>query len=282
MVCTGPSLFTVKYIYGKIPMYFLGFTGGSGLIPKIIHFCWFGGKPLPELALHCIDSWKKYCPDYEIKRWDESNFDLSENSYVKEAYEAKKWAFITDYVRLKVLYDQGGVYMDTDVEVIGSLDPFLNDKAFSGFENGKDIPTGIMASEKGHPFFKELLDYYQDRHFILPNGDLDLQTNVITITRIASEHGFIPNNTKQDIAGMIFYPKDYFCPKDNKTGEVHRTENTVCIHHFNGSWRTSEETKLKKTAQKLNRKYGKFGTFLFLIYKYVLHPKRLIKRLRRK
>lgn len=249
------------------------------MIPKIIHYCWFGGNPLPELALHCINSWKKFCPDYEIKEWNESNFDLNENTYVREAYESKKWAFITDYVRLKVLYEHGGIYMDTDVEVIGSLDAFLQDPAFSGFENNDQIPTGIMAAEESQPFFKKLLDYYKDRHFILSNGEYDLQTNVVTITKIATENGFVPNNKKQIVDGMIFYPWDYFCPKDHRTGEIHLTSNTVCIHHFNGSWKTAEETKFIMVAQSLNRQYGKFGNFLFKLYKYGLHPKELKKRL---
>ena len=111
------------------------------MIPKIIHYCWFGGKPLPELAQKCIASWKKYCPDYEIKEWNESNFNLNSCDYVREAYEAKKWAFITDYVRLYAMVTEGGIYMDTDVEVIKPLDPFLKHKAFSGFEDEVSIPT---------------------------------------------------------------------------------------------------------------------------------------------
>ena len=128
------------------------------MIPKIIHYCWYGGKELPGLAMYCIESWKKFCPDYKIIRWDETNTNLQENEYIKEAYENKKWAFITDYVRLKVLYEIGGVYMDTDVELVGTLDPFLNHEAFSGFENSTQIPTGIMAAQKGQPFFKQLLN----------------------------------------------------------------------------------------------------------------------------
>ena len=124
------------------------------MIPKIIHYCWFGGKPLSPMARRCIDSWKKYCPDYQIKRWDETNFDLNSCTYIREAYEAKKWAFITDYVRLCVMYNYGGIYMDTDVEVLKNLDCFLSEKAFSGFESVDRIPTGIMASEKECPIIK--------------------------------------------------------------------------------------------------------------------------------
>lgn len=249
------------------------------MIPKIIHYCWFGGKELPDLAKKCITSWKNFCPDYEIIRWDESNTDLNENDYIREAYENKKWAFITDYVRLKVLYEQGGVYMDTDVEVIASIDSFLTNSAFSGFENNDRIPTGIMAAEKSHPFIKKLLDYYEGKHFVLPNGEFDQQTNVETITKIASLYGFIPNNNKQLVDGMVFYPWDVFCPKDHRTGEIRISPNTVCIHHFNGSWKTAEETKFIKVSQAFNRKYGKYGDLLFKFYKYGLHPKVLFKRL---
>ena len=140
------------------------------MIPKVIHYCWFGGKPLPELARKCLASWKKFCPDYEIVRWDESNFDVACCDYVKEAYEAKKWAFVSDYARLKALVDNGGVYMDTDVEVIRPLDEFLRHEAFSGFEDDKMISTGIMASVKGFAPFAEMLADYHTRHFYRRRG----------------------------------------------------------------------------------------------------------------
>ena len=136
------------------------------MIPKIIHYCWFGGKPLPELACLCIESWKKFLPEYRIIRWDEESFDINSNTYVKEAYENKKYAFVTDYVRLYALYTHGGIYMDTDVEVRRPLDQFLQHQAFSGFESYHDIPTGIMASEKGFQGIKDQLDYYNNRHFV--------------------------------------------------------------------------------------------------------------------
>ena len=129
------------------------------MIPKVIHFCWFGGKPLPDIANKYIDTWKRHCPNYEIKQWDETNFDIASCAYTKEAYEAKKWAFISDYVRLYAMVNEGGIYMDTDVEVLKSLDVFLNHQAFSEFEDEVSIPTGIMGCEKGFPLFKELLHY---------------------------------------------------------------------------------------------------------------------------
>ena len=218
------------------------------MIPKTIHYCWFGGNPLPEDAKYCIASWKKYCPDYKIIEWNESNFDLSCNDYVKEAYENKKWAFITDYVRLYAMYTHGGIYMDTDVEVLKPLDRFLSDKGFSGFENEKSIPTGIMASEKGNKLIKMLLDDYTGRHFIV-DGKMDLTTNVDTITRICVEEGFILNNTLQEVYDFKFYPKDFFCPKNSQTLKLELTENTYTIHHFAGSW-VQESTKLKLRLKK--------------------------------
>ena len=252
------------------------------MIPKVIHYCWFGGKPMPELALRCLESWKQYCPDYEIVRWDESNTDLKENDYIKEAYENKKWAFITDYVRLKVLYEHGGIYMDTDVQVCSALDLFLENAAFSGFENEHQIPTGIMASEARHPFLKALLEYYDGRHFVNEDGTFDMTTNVETITAIGKKYGFIPNDQKQTVYGMTFYPHDYFCPKSYLTGEVFVTENTVCIHHFDESWKTDSEKKRIEIERKLNKKFGNIGEIIFKIYKYGLHPKELVMKLKEK
>lgn len=239
------------------------------MIPKIIHYCWFGGNPLPELAQRCIASWKKYCPDYEIKEWNEYNFDLTSCDYVREAYEAKKWAFVTDYVRLYAMVREGGIYMDTDVEVIKSLDPFLNHRAFSGFEDEVNIQTGIMACEKGFPLFMELLEDYHKRHFVLQDGKLDLTTNVVTITNLCKKYGFVANNTKQDVCGFTLYPHDVFCPKSHETGNISLTSRTVTIHYFSGSWANKEariSAYIKKNMNgksKLSRVFFKTIAFPF-------------------
>lgn len=207
------------------------------MIPKIIHYCWFGGNPLPKDARKCINSWKKHLPDYEIKEWNEATFDINSNRYVKEAYENRKFAFVTDYVRLYALFHEGGIYMDTDVEVLKSYDPFLEHNAFSGFENNNFVPTGMMASEKNGIWVKELLDEYDNRSFVKEDGSLDTTTNTVTITDNMIRHGLIQNNTYQDFPGLVtMYPSDYFCPKDHSTGLIHLTENSVCIHHFACSW----------------------------------------------
>lgn len=220
------------------------------MIPKKIHYCWYGGKPLPKLAEKCLASWRKYCPDYEIIRWDESNTDMESNQYVREAYQAKKWAFITDYVRLKVLYDYGGVYMDTDVQLIAPLDEFLDNPGFSGFENEHQVPTGIMAAEQGNAFIEILLRDYDNRPFLNVDGTPDLTTNVDTITRLAVEKGLRLNNELQSVGDFMFYPFDYFCPKDFRTLKVHITKNTVAIHHFAGSWGNPFWHHFKRTVKR--------------------------------
>ena len=207
------------------------------MIPKIIHYCWFGRGQMPELALKCIDSWKRVLPEYKIKEWNEDNFDLDMFPYVREAYNSRKFAYVTDVVRLYALYTEDGVYMDTDVEVLKPLDPFLHHTAFSGFEDHENIPTGIMAAEKGSRWAKENLEYYRDRHFVKADGSLDTTTNVTTLTNYMLPLGLKQNNTYQDFPGLItFYPNDYFCPKDHITEQIHLTQNTVCIHHFAASW----------------------------------------------
>lgn len=216
------------------------------MIPKVIHYCWFGHNPLPKLAVKCINSWKKYMPDYEIKEWNEDNFDLNLYPYAKEAYEHKKYAFVTDVVRLYVLYHEGGIYMDTDVEVLGSFDPFLHHAAFSGFESETEVPTGVMASEKGGEWAKLNLEYYNNRHFINENGEMDMTTNVAIITDFMLPYGLKRDNTYQDFPGFVtFYPNDYFCPIDHNGYVLKKTDNTVCIHYYAGSW-TSPKTRFKK------------------------------------
>lgn len=153
------------------------------MIPKVIHYCWFGRGKMPELANKCIESWKKYCPEYEIIEWNEDNFDVNCCPYVKEAYESRRFAFVTDYVRLYAMYTQGGIYMDTDVEVVRNLDEFLGHQGFSGFESETQIPTGIMAGEKGFPLFKDLLAYYDGRHFLTKREKKILQQMLSQLQR---------------------------------------------------------------------------------------------------
>ncbi len=207
------------------------------MIPKVIHYCWFGRGSKPDLAIKCIESWKRLLPEYQIKEWNEDNFDISSNRYVQEAYESRKFAFVTDYVRLYAIYTEGGIYMDTDVEVIGNFDQFLHHNAFSGFETDGNVPTGMMAAEKGSLWAKELLDDYHERRFVKEDGTFDMTTNTTVITQYMLDKGLVLNNTYQDFPGLCtMYPAEYFCPKDHRTGKIKCTKKTVCIHHFAGSW----------------------------------------------
>lgn len=207
------------------------------MIPKIIHYCWFGRGPMPELAEKCIASWHKFMPDYEYKLWNEDNFDVASVPYVKEAYDSRKFAFVTDYVRLYALFTEGGVYMDTDVEVLKPLDDLLELTAFTGYEGSKTKPpvTGIMASEAHGEWVKEQLDSYKDAHFIQQDGSLDTTTNTIRISRIMHGNGFVQNGQYQVYKDLHVFPTDYFCPRQT-TGEFLLTENTYCDHHFMGTW----------------------------------------------
>ena len=238
------------------------------MIPKIIHYCWFGRGPMPELALKCIESWHKYLPDYEYKLWNEDNFDLNCNAYVKEAYEARKFAFVTDYVRLYALYTEGGIYMDTDVEVLKSYDDLLDLPAFTGYEGSKTYPpvTGTMASEAGGEWVKEQLATYDTIHFVRPDGSLDLTTNTARISQIMRENGFVQNGKKQVYKQMHIFPVEYFCPRQT-SGEILITENTYCDHHFMGTW-DNKKTNWKGYVLNL---FGRKGRI------YVIKLKRLFE-----
>lgn len=210
------------------------------MIPKIIHYCWFGGKPLPELAVKCIESWRQNLPDYEIVEWSEKNFDItSAPRYVKEAHFARKYAFVSDYVRLYALHKFGGIYFDTDVEVLKPLDSFLHHTAFLGFEDNNCVSTGIIASVKGGTWVKDQKDYYHDkeRSFYFDSYHTDETPNVTVITRYMLNKGMLEENTFQDFPSLVtIYPSDFFCPKSWATGEINITNNTHTIHHFAGSW----------------------------------------------
>jgi hypothetical protein len=220
------------------------------MIPKVIHYCWFGRGKMPQLALDCISSWRKYLPDYDIKVWNEENFDVNSVPYTEQAYRSRKFAFVTDYVRLYAIYNFGGIYMDTDVEVLKNLDAFLKHPAFSGFETECQVPTGIMGGESKNEWFRIQLNKYENKNFILPNGRYDMTTNVETISLSMKDESFLFNNTTQDFKGIItMYSKDYFCPKSYLTGKIEITENTHCIHHFAGSWLSKSQKRKKYIIQ---------------------------------
>lgn len=217
------------------------------MVPKVIHYCWFGRGELSELAQKCIASWKHVLPEYEIKEWNEDNFDLDAYPYAREAYDNRKFAFVTDVVRLYALYTEGGVYMDTDVEVLKPLDTFLHHIAFSGYETATMVSTCIIGSEKGGRWAKENLDYYKGKHFVKPDGSFNMVTNVTTITNYMLKHGLRQDNTYQDFPDLItVYPKDFFSPKSQDDGKLYLTENTVTIHHYAQSWESKTHRVLRR------------------------------------
>lgn len=227
------------------------------MIPKRIHYCWFGKGEKPKLVEKCISSWKKYCPDYEIIEWNEDNFDVnSAPLYVSQAYASKKWAFVTDYVRLWAMVKCGGIYMDTDVEVVRSLDFILEHDAVSGFESETKIPTGLMACREGFPLFEEFLRYYDDAVFINEDGTLDMTTNVAIITNICLKYGFVPNGKYQEIEGFAIYPRDVFCPLDDATGIMYDSPHTATIHWFNKSWLPENIRFRSKITKVIHRIFG--------------------------
>ena len=207
------------------------------MIPKIIHYCWFGRNPLPELAQKCIASWKKYLPDYEIKEWNEDNFDVNIIPYTAEAYAAKKYAFVSDYARFWILYKYGGIYFDTDVEQIKPINTMLFQDAFLGFEGTKHIGTAVMGCVPHHPLFEEFLNLYKGLSLVKDDkGTIDTDTNVKRLTELLESHGLIRNGQRQTVAGVNIYPSDVFSPYDYVDGTLHKTENTITIHWFSQSW----------------------------------------------
>ena len=234
-------------------------------IPKIIHYCWFGRKPKPELAEKCIRSGKKFCPDYEILEWNEDNFDVTAApKYVQQAYEQRRWAFVSDFVRLKALTEMGGVYMDTDVEVIKPLDPYLHHQAFAGFEHPERVQTGLLACEKDFPLFREFMAYYDTASFLQEDGTPDVTTNVEVLTRLCRERGMVCNDTCQEVAGLSIYPREIFCPVDYDTKKLKKTRKTVTIHWFSGSWHTQEELEAE-AAEKRRLKKEKMSNIRYAI-----------------
>lgn len=212
------------------------------MIPKIIHYIWLGGNPLPEIVEKCIESWKKYCPDYEIKRWDESNLDIDFCRYCREAYDSKKYAFASDVLRFKILKEYGGIYLDVDVELLKSLDDLLENKCFMGFEKwGSNIavaPGLVIGAEKGHTFLNDMIENYKKSYFLKTNGDIDYETVCKKTTDyLVDKYNLKIDNTFQKFDDMTIYPAEYFCPMDGgEMKDLYLTENTYSRHLYIGSW----------------------------------------------
>lgn len=225
------------------------------MIPKVIHYCWFGGKKKSKLIQKCIKSWHKYCPDYKIIEWNENNYDISTAPlFVRQAINEKKWAFATDYIRYQIIFENGGIYLDTDVELIRNLDGFLHNLAFFSFEKGKDflINSGLgFGAEKGTELLGSLMNLYKNQPFVLPNRKPDLTPCPLREKDVFLSYGIIFDGTEQIIDGNIhIYSLEYFCPLDYyeirerplfyfNRSKQNITDKTVSIHWFSHSWKTS-------------------------------------------
>ena len=230
------------------------------MIPKTIHYCWFGRNPLPKSAAKCIDSWRRFFPDYEIKEWNEDNFDVNIIPYTQQAYSAKKYAFVSDYARFWILYHYGGLYFDTDVEVIKPMDDIIEKGSFMGVEVAPTDKTGCqvnpglgLGANQGLEIYKCLLDKYATLSFINDDGTLNQKTIVAHTTEVLEASGLQPVNHKQTVADICVYPVDFFNPLDSVTRRIMITENTRSIHWYMNSW--SDTSIIYKWLSKLYHRY---------------------------
>lgn len=236
------------------------------MIPKIIHYCWFGNGKIPDADLIRIEEWKRICPDFKIVLWNEDNFDIKINSYMYDAYIQRKWGFVPDFARLYIVYNFGGVYLDTDVQIIKPINKLLDNQAFFGFESRNFVNLGHgFGAEPKNPVLKLMLEDYEQLNFINIDGSLNLTPSPHYQTEILKKLGLRCNGSLQKIMGATIYPEDYFNPKDFKTGRINITQNTYSIHHFNMSWQSDEKKKLKRYQQWCNRYFGKWADYIFLV-----------------
>jgi hypothetical protein len=222
------------------------------MIPKVIHYVWFSGDEKPEKIKACIDTWLKVLPDYEIREWSLKDVDeiRKNNKYFDQALKNKKWSFATDYLRLWILYNVGGIYLDTDVEVLKSFDPFLNDGFFTCYERQKTLEAAVMGSEKGNKFAKEFLDLYSSRDFEeeLSKGTPEIIPAILA-DYLAKNYKYKPRNRHTILEGLHIYPYKYFSPKNGYTRKIHTNKNTVCIHHFANTWVDKRHVSLKSKVK---------------------------------
>lgn len=246
------------------------------MIPKVIHYCWFSNDPFPPKIQRCIASWKKYLPDYEIKQWDFNRFPKGKSHWVDNAFDVGKYAFAADYIRAYALYTEGGIYLDSDVEILKSFDELLGYPYFIGKESEGPIEAAVMGAEEKHNLFRLLLDYYNKEDFIFRDGTLnDIPMPNIINQLIESHYSKVevtePNQIKQEQNTIYILPSDYFSPKSFITNKIRLTPNTYCIHHFSGSWISEDARKffrIEALRRRLNTVFGNRGyKFLRKIYK---------------
>ena len=237
-------------------------------IPKIIHYCWFGHNELPQEIKNCMASWKKYLPDWEIIEWNESNYDVHKIRYTSDAYNLKKWAFVSDYARCDVLYQYGGVYVDVDVEFIKPLpEELLSARGFCGFEGSGEIGPGLIwGMRKGDELLSTVMESYRTERFVYQTDGIYKTVNA-RLTEIMQEMGLVKNNQKQNVKGILVFPSEYFCAYDTDVREPDITENTICWHHYYGSWQNpSVKTKAQTVLKRVIGVKG-YRTVLLLVRK---------------
>lgn len=223
------------------------------MIPKKIHYCWFGRGELPAKAKKCIASWKKYCPDYEIVEWNEDNFDVFQNPYTTYTYQEKKYAFLSDYARLQIIEREGGIYFDVDVQVVRALDDLLEHEAFFGFETKERVNTGVgFGAVAGHAMVKAMLAEYDQ---VLDGAHGTIGCPILNTDALV-KHGLILNGEKQRIMGAVVYPIAYFNPYDDPTGKLNTTKETYSIHWFAKSWMSKKAIIRSKLTQPFHRVFG--------------------------
>ena len=261
------------------------------MIPKTIHYCWFGKNELPESAKKCIESWKKFCPDYKIIQWNEENYDVRKNKYMSQAYDEKMWAFVSDYARFDIINEHGGIYLDTDVELIKSLDDFLKDKMFCGWESRDSIQNKNMensvnfglgyGSEKNNPILKDILKVYDNLLFINPDGTLNLIACPHYQTLVLKKYGLDDSKRSyQKLNDVIIYPETFFSPKSMITGEINITPDTVSIHHFSASWTRKGNKFFNNLERKISSIFG--DKISKIIIKFISLPYKIIIKIKNK
>lgn len=226
------------------------------MIPKKIHYCWFGRGELPKLARKCIASWEKYCPDYEIIQWNEDNFDLDYNGYTRYCYDHHKWAFLSDFARLVIVAEQGGIYFDTDVELLKKPDELLRYEAYYGFENAQNIATGLgFGAEAGHPTVVAMKETYEE---IRPDehGEYPMIVCPALNTKALAPFGLKLDGSRQNIGGAEILPVDYLNPYDDPTGRLNKTKNTISVHWYSKSWMSKKTILRSKLTKPLHRIFG--------------------------
>lgn len=223
-------------------------------IPKVIHYCWFGGNPIPDKYKKWMESWHKYCPDYEIVEWNESNYDVTKNAYMYEAYQCKKWGFVPDYARLDIIYNHGGIYLDTDVELVQNLDDLLYQDAYFGFEREENVNLGLgFGAVAKSNILLQMKEYYENHYFIKENGEMDLTASPVIQTDILQKTGLRMDGEYQRFGNVSIYPEKVLSGKCPYTRRVRLTPYTRSIHHFEATWTDEEfQERNKRFEREMN------------------------------